>query len=216
MNTLTNTFLPYVISLKAKKWSELWGKYKSNMRMHVCYVFKVSYFLNYLITFCTFLVTHACKHIYLLLSSLVIGRHGGPRMHFSLIFITPSSPLILGGRVWWWWTNASYANRMGSRLIIFSFIVGQQKPCGMPSLPGSVFVGLCLAWLRIYLLAGGRVVVQGVLLCEKWFLFVLCGVFGGREMIDVLRILWGLARRSSIFFFLPFSPGQRAGLPAGD
>jgi hypothetical protein len=85
----------------------------------------------------------------------------------------------------------------------------------MPSLPGMVFVGLCLARLKSYLLAGGRVVVQRALLREKWFLSVLCGVFEGSEMINVLRTLQGLARSSSIFFFLPFSPRQRAGLPHG-
>jgi hypothetical protein len=105
---------------------------------------------------------------------------------------------------------------MRSRLIIFFSIAGRREPCGMPFLPGLVFVGLCLARLRSYLLAGGRVVVQGALLCGKWFLFVLCSVFGGSKMIDVLRTLQGLARSSSIFFFfLPFSPRQRAGLPRG-
>jgi hypothetical protein len=34
-------------------------------------------------------------------------------------------------------------------------------------LPGLAYVGLCLARLRSYLLVGGRVVVQGALLCEK-------------------------------------------------
>jgi hypothetical protein len=78
------------------------------------------------------------------------------------------------------------------------------------------FVGLCLARLRSYLLAGSQVVVQGALLCGKWLLFVLCGLFVGSEMIDVLGTLQSLARSSSFFFsFLPFSPGQRAGLPRG-
>jgi hypothetical protein len=84
--------------------------------------------------------------------------------------------------------------------------VGRQVLCGMPFLPGLVNVGLCLARSRRFLLAGGRVVVQGVLLFGKWFLFVLCGVFGGSAMINVLRNLRGLVRSSSIFFFLPFSP----------
>ena len=67
--------------------------------------------------------------------------------------------------------------------------MGRQEPCGMSFLPGLVFVGLCLARLRSYLLAGGRVVVLGALLCGKWFIFVLCGVFGGSEMIDVSKTL---------------------------
>jgi hypothetical protein len=81
----------------------------------------------------------------------------------------------------------------------------------MHSSPGLVFVGLCLAQLRNYLLAGGRVVFLGALLCEKWFIFVLCGVFGESEMLDISRIFRGLVRSSSTFFFLPYSPGQRAG-----
>jgi hypothetical protein len=57
------------------------------------------------------------------------------------------------------------------------------------------------------------VVVLEAMLCGKWFLFVLCGVFGESEMIDVSRTLRGLVRNSSTFFFLPFSRGQQAGLP---
>jgi hypothetical protein len=55
------------------------------------------------------------------------------------------------------------------------------------------------------------VAVPGVLWYEKWSLFVLCGVFGESETIDVLRTLRDLLRILSTFFFLPFSPGQRAG-----
>jgi hypothetical protein len=104
---------------------------------------------------------------------------------------------------------------MGSRLIIFFSIVGQQEPCGMPSSIGLVFVGLCLARLRSYWLAGGRVVVLGTLLCGKWSLSVLCGVFGMSETIDVSRTPRGLLRNFSIFFFLSFSPGQQASWPRG-
>ena len=77
---------------------------------------------------------------------------------------------------------------------------GRREPCRMPSLPGLVFIGLCLARLRSYLLTGDQVVVQGALLCEKWFLFILCGVFGRSEMLDVSRTLRGLVRISFIFF----------------
>ena len=59
--------------------------------------------------------------------------------------------------------------------------------CGMPFLSGLVYVGLCLARSRSYLLADGRVVVRGELLFRKWFLFVLCGVFGESKMIDISR-----------------------------
>jgi hypothetical protein len=56
----------------------------------------------------------------------------------------------------------------------------------------------------------------GALLCGKWFLSVLCGVFGESKMLDVLRILRGLVRSSSTFFFLPYSLGQQVVGPAGD
>jgi hypothetical protein len=80
---------------------------------------------------------------------------------------------------------------------------------------GLAFVGLCLVQLRIYLLVGGRVVVLGALLCGKWCLFVLCGVFGESKMLDVSRILRDLVRSFSTFFFLSYSPGLRAGWPCG-
>jgi hypothetical protein len=104
---------------------------------------------------------------------------------------------------------------MESRLIIFFSIAGQREPCGMPSSLGLVFVGSCLTRSKSYLLAGGRVVVPGALLCGKWSLFVLCGVFGESKTIDVLRTLRDLLRNLSFFFFLPFSPGQRVGWPRG-
>ena len=85
----------------------------------------------------------------------------------------------------------------------------------MPPSPGLVFVGLCLAQLRSYLLASGQVVILGALLCGKWFFFVLCGVFGESKMIDVSRIPQGLVRSSSTYFFLLYSLGQRAGWPRG-
>jgi hypothetical protein len=49
----------------------------------------------------------------------------------------------------------------------------------------------------------------------KWSPFVLCGVFGVSETIDVLRIPRGLLRNFSIFFFLPSFHGLRAGWPRG-
>jgi hypothetical protein len=93
--------------------------------------------------------------------------------------------------------------------------MGQREPCGMPSSIGLVFVGLCLARLRSYWLASGRVVVPRALLYGKWSLSVLCGVFGVSETINVSRTPRGLLRNCSTFFFLPFSPGQRAGWPRG-
>jgi hypothetical protein len=57
------------------------------------------------------------------------------------------------------------------------------------------------------------VAVRGALLFGKWSLIVLCGVFGGRETLNVSRIRRGLERSSSIFFFLLFTLGLQAGLP---
>jgi hypothetical protein len=85
----------------------------------------------------------------------------------------------------------------------------------MLSLIGLVFVGLCLTRLRSYWLADGRVVVPGALLYGKWSLSVLCGVFGVSETINVSKTPRGLLKNFSIFFFLPFSPGHRAGWPCG-
>jgi hypothetical protein len=59
------------------------------------------------------------------------------------------------------------------------------------------------------------VVDPEALLCGKWSLLVLCGVFGVSETIDVSRILRGLLRNSSTCFFLLFSTGQRVGWPRG-
>jgi antibiotic biosynthesis monooxygenase (ABM) superfamily enzyme len=47
----------------------------------------------------------------------------------------------------------------------------------------------------------------------KMSLIVLCGVFRGSAIIDVLRTCRGLVRNSSIFFFLLFSLGLQVGLP---
>jgi hypothetical protein len=104
---------------------------------------------------------------------------------------------------------------MGSRLIIFFSIVGLRELCGMPSLLGLVGVRSCLAQSRSYLLAGGRAVVPGMLWCGKWSLFVLCGVFGESKTIDVSMTFRDTLRNLSTFFFLPFSPRQRAGWPRG-
>jgi hypothetical protein len=97
----------------------------------------------------------------------------------------------------------------------FFSIVGQREPCGMPYLSGLAFVRSCLGRSRSSLLVGGRVVVPGVLLCGKWFLFVLCGVFGESKTTNVLRTLRDLLRSLFTFSFSPSSLGQRAGWPRG-
>jgi hypothetical protein len=93
--------------------------------------------------------------------------------------------------------------------------VRQREPCGMPSSFGSVSIGSCLARLRSYWPAGGRVVALEALLFGKWFPYVLCGVFGASETIDASRTPRDLLRNSSTFFFSPFSPGQQVGWPRG-
>jgi hypothetical protein len=87
--------------------------------------------------------------------------------------------------------------------------------CGMPFLHGSAFAGLCLASSKSYLRVGACEAVRGVLLCGKWSLIVLCGVFGGKETIDASRTQQGLERSSFISFFLLFTLGLWAGLPRG-
>jgi hypothetical protein len=104
---------------------------------------------------------------------------------------------------------------MGNLLIIFFSIVGQRELCGMLSSPGLAFVGLCLVRSMSYWLAGGRVDAPGALLCGKWSLYVLCGVFGVSGTFDVSRTPRGLLRIFSTFFFLLFSPGQRVVWPRG-
>jgi hypothetical protein len=111
--------------------------------------------------------------------------------------------------------DVACAKRMGNRLIIFFSIVGQRELCGMLSSPGLAFVGLCLVRSMSYWLAGGRVNAPRALLCGKWSLSVLFGVFGVSETLDVLRTPRGLLRIFSTFFFLLFSPGQWVGWPQG-
>jgi hypothetical protein len=102
---------------------------------------------------------------------------------------------------------------MGSRLIIFDFIVGLRGLCGTLSSPGLVSAGSCLALSKTYMQAGGRVAVQGVRLFGKWFHFVLCGASGGSVMIGALRTNRDPIRNSSICSSLLFSLGLRGGWP---
>jgi hypothetical protein len=104
---------------------------------------------------------------------------------------------------------------MENQLTIFFSTVGLQVPCGMPSLSGLVFAGLCLVRLRSFWLAGAQVVAPGVLSFGKWSPSVLCGVFGVSETLDVSRTPRGLLRIFSTFFCLLFFLGQSAGWPRG-
>ena len=80
---------------------------------------------------------------------------------------------------------------------------------------GLAFAGLCLTPSRSYSLVGRWEVIRGALLFGKWSLIVLCGVFGGSEIIDVSRTRRGLKRSSFIFFFLLSTLGLQAGLSCG-
>ena len=93
---------------------------------------------------------------------------------------------------------------MGSRLIIFFFIVGLRGFCGTLSSPGLVFARLCLALSKSYTPASGRVAIRGMQLFEKLFPFALCGAFGGSVMIGTLRTSRGLMRNFSICSSLHF------------
>jgi hypothetical protein len=74
-------------------------------------------------------------------------------------------------------------------------------------------VGLCLVQLGSFSPTGGRVVAQGVWWFGRWFIYVLCGVFGGNVMQDALKTHRGLLRICFIIFFLLFTLGQLDGLP---
>ena len=83
----------------------------------------------------------------------------------------------------------------------------------MLSSPGLVFAGSCLALSKTCTQAGGWVAMQGVRLFGKWFLFALCGVFGGSVIIGALRTNRDPMRNFSICSSLLFSLGLRGGWP---
>ena len=97
-----------------------------------------------------------------------------------------------------------------------SFILGWQGLCGTLFSPDLVFAGLCLVQSKIYMLAGGRVAVQGVRLFGKWLPCALCGVSGGNIMIGALRTSLSRKRIFSICSLLLFSVGLRGGWPRSD
>jgi len=59
--------------------------------------------------------------------------------------------------------------------------------CGILSSAVSGCLGLCLDGLLTCLHVGGHLVDQGVLLFEKWCLFVSFGAYGRKETIGVLK-----------------------------
>ena len=91
---------------------------------------------------------------------------------------------------------------MGRQLTISFYTVRSPGHYGMSFSAILDCIGLCLIGWRICLPVGGQEVVLGVLWCGRWSLFACCGVCGGREMRNVLRILRGPWRSLSLFFFI--------------
>jgi len=48
-------------------------------------------------------------------------------------------------------------------------------------------LGLCLDVLLICMIAGSPLVGQRVLRCGKWYLCASFGVYGGKEIVEILR-----------------------------
>jgi hypothetical protein len=63
------------------------------------------------------------------------------------------------------------------------------------------YLGLCLHEQSTYIRVGGFLVVLRVLLCRRWCLCVCCGVYGMKEMIEVLRTERSLEEIKSLFFY---------------
>jgi hypothetical protein len=89
---------------------------------------------------------------------------------------------------------------MESLWAIFCSIVRLHAPFGMFSSIDLGCLRSCLDELSICMLVSGLLATLGVLLCERWFLHDFCSVYGGKKMIEVLRIVRGLWKRLSLFF----------------
>jgi hypothetical protein len=85
----------------------------------------------------------------------------------------------------------------------------------VPFLLGLAYVGLCLVPSRSHLRVGGQEVVRGTLWFGKWFLIILCCVFGGSIIIDVSMTRRNLERSSFIFSFYSLYLDYRLACPAG-
>jgi hypothetical protein len=95
-------------------------------------------------------------------------------------------------------------NEAISPWIIFSSIVRLLEPYGMSF---SIFFG-CLGWCLVVLLTCllvGGLVGKLRVLCGRWCLPVSCGVFGGKEMTEVLSIMRDRRRSLSLLFFTLFT-----------
>jgi hypothetical protein len=81
--------------------------------------------------------------------------------------------------------------------------------CGATFLAGLVSLGLCLVVFWIYVLAGVLLAGLGVPCFGRWCLFVFFGLFGGREIIGVLRTWKALWKRFSPLCCIPCIRGLR-------
>ena len=97
-------------------------------------------------------------------------------------------------------------------LTIFSFIAQLLRSYVIWFLVYLELVGSCLCLLLGSLLAGKVVLVAIVMeIFGRSFLFVWCGVFGRREIVDVLKTLSALCLISSFFFSEPYLTGSLCG-----
>ena len=97
-------------------------------------------------------------------------------------------------------------------LTIFSFLAWLLRSYGIWFLVYLELVGSCLCLLLGSLLASKVVLVAIVMeIFGRSFLFVWCGVFGRREIVDVLKTLSVLCLISSFFFSEPYLTGSLCG-----
>ena len=97
-------------------------------------------------------------------------------------------------------------------LTIFSFIARLLRSYGIWFSVYLELVGSCHCLLLGSLLAGKVVLVAIVIeIFGRSFLFVWCGVFGRREIVDVLKTLSALCLISSFFFSEPYLIGSLCG-----
>ena len=110
------------------------------------------------------------------------------------------------------WIGVICASVIVKVLTIFSFIARLLRSYGICFLVYLELVGTCLCLLLGSLVAGKVVLVTIVMeIFGRSFLFVWCGVFGRREIVDVLKTLSILCLISSFFFSEPYLTGSLCG-----
>ena len=102
------------------------------------------------------------------------------------------------------WIGATCVREMVNRLTAFSFIVLLLRIFGLWFWAFLEFLGLCHAQFWGYYGVGkAAFVVTEMVVFGPSFLIAYCGVFGGRGIVDVLKILRDLFRTSSFSFLEP-------------